>query len=269
MDSSSEPAESSPEARVPIAQQTPANVSPNPTSARGSSPSSWSIVVSLACLGATLGFWYQTHAELTQIRQTQRDLAADVSAARGTPLLDMAGAPSLGSPDAPITLIEFADYECPFCLRHFTQTMPQIEANYIRTGKVRYIFRDFPIDQLHPGAIRAHEAARCATEQNRFWEMHRLMFSAPGSHTDAMLDAKAQEAGLKLDDYHACMASDRTVAAIKENVSLVTQLGATGTPTFFFGVREKGSEQIRIIQALAGAQPYSEFEQVFAKLAAR
>jgi protein-disulfide isomerase len=253
---------------VPAEPRPPATPLP-PATAPRSSAWSWMMAVPLACLAATLGFWYETHSELAQIRQTQSEIVADMGAARGTPLIDLAGAPILGSPDAPVTLIEFADYECPYCLRHFTQTMPQIEANYIRTGKVRYVFRDFPIDQLHPGAIRAHEAAHCATEQNRFWEMHRLMFSAPGSHTDATLEARAQEAGLKLEDFRACLASGRTTSAIRQSVSAVTQLGANGTPTFFFGIQEKGTEQVRVIQAIAGAQPYSEFEKIFAAVAGR
>lgn len=223
---------------------------------------SWALVIALASLAVTLGLWYETRQEIASLRDGQRALLADLNAARGTPVIDITGAPTLGSAAAPVTLIEFADYECPYCIRHFTQTMPTLEANYIRTGKVRYVFRDLPIDSLHPGAIRAHEAARCATEQGKFWELHNRLFSAPGSHTDAALEARAAEAGLDVAALRACLASGRTEAAVRQSVAAAGQLGATGTPTFFVGVAEGGPDQIRIVQALAGAQPYSEFEKV-------
>lgn len=248
----------------PATSSVPASSRPSPP-ARPASRAP--LVIAVAALAVSLGVWWQTRLELGSIRQTQRELSAEVSAAKGMPTIDTAGAPVLGSNTAPVTMIEFADYECPFCIRHFTQTMPQIEANYIRTGKVRYIFRDFPIDSLHPGAFRAHEAAGCAAAQQKYWELHTRLFSAPGSHTDENLAARASEAGLKMDDFGACLTSGRTAPAIRQSVAAVTQLGANGTPTFFFGVREKGTDQIRVVQAMAGAQPYSEFEKMFATVA--
>jgi protein-disulfide isomerase len=224
-------------------------------------PLQWAIVLPLVSLAVTFGLWFQTRQELASLRTDQRALLADLNAARGNPVIDIAGAPVQGSADAPVTLIEFADYECPFCIRHFTQTMPMIEANYIKSGKVRYVFRDLPIDSLHPGAIRAHEAARCANEQGRFWELHNRLFSAPGTHGDAALEARASEAGLNVEALRACLASGRTEAAVRQSVAAAGQLGANGTPTFFIGVRDGNPDQIRIVQALAGAQPYSEFEK--------
>jgi protein-disulfide isomerase len=224
-------------------------------------PMQWAIVLPLVSLAVTFGLWFQTRQELTSIRADQRTLLAELNAARGNPLIDIAGAPMQGAADAPVTLIEFADYECPFCIRHFAQTMPMIEANYIKTGKVRYVFRDLPIDALHPGAIRAHEAARCANEQGHFWELHNRLFSAPGTHSDSALETRASEAGLNVEALRACLASGRTEAAVRQSVAAAGQLGANGTPTFFIGVRDGNPDQIRVIQALAGAQPYSEFEK--------
>ena len=242
--------------------------SPDPsTSQTGSAtppprrPMQWAIVLPLISLAATLGLWLQTRHELTSLRADQRALLAELNAARGTPVIDITGAPVLGSQDAPVTLIEFADYKCPFCIRHFAQTMPMLEANYIRTGKVRYVFRDMPIDSLHPGSIRAHEAARCAIEQGRFWELHTRLFTAPGTHGDAALETRASEAGLNVDALRSCLASGRTEAAVRQSVAAAGQLGASGTPTFFVGVKDGSSDQIRVVQALAGAQPYSEFEK--------
>ena len=112
---------------------------------------------------------------------------------------------ALAEAGAKVALVEFSDYECPFCIRHFTQTMPQIQANYVDTGKIRYVFKDFPIDQLHPGAFQAHVAARCAAEQDRFWDLHRRLFSAPGTHEPPLLTARAQEAGLNVAQVTAAL----------------------------------------------------------------
>jgi protein-disulfide isomerase len=230
---------------------------------------SWTIVVPLLCLAATAGIWYQTHRELTSMRADQQELRATVDAGRSAPVIDVAGAPATGSPDAVVTLIEFADYECPFCIRHFTQTMPQIDAAYVQTGKLRYVFKDFPIDSLHPASIHAHEAAACAAEQHRFWEMHQRLFSAPGTHTAAALEARAAEAGLQMDAFRACMASGRTTAGIRQSVASVVQLGASGTPVFFVGIRDPATDQVRVLRALAGAQPYAEFQKMIADVTAQ
>ena len=85
--------------------------------------------------------------------------------------------PSLGKPDAPVTLIEFSDYQCPFCADDFSKARsPHSRRTYIDTGKVRYVFRDFPLDSLHPQARKAAEAAHCAGEQGKYWEMHDTLF---------------------------------------------------------------------------------------------
>src|SRR5690606_25471968 len=100
-----------------------------------------------------------------------------------------------------VTLIEFSDYECPFCIRHFMGTMPAIQEKYIRSGRIRYVFKDFPIDQLHPEAIQGHLAARCAGDQGKFWEMHGRMWGPAGSHTSAALEQHATDIGLSLETF--------------------------------------------------------------------
>lgn len=239
--------------------------------APASAPSSslWTRALPVLSILISLGVWYQTHRDLTTLTRSQQELRADLDAARGQATISVAGAPALGPADQVVTLIEFADYECPFCIRHFTQTMPQLEAQYIQTGRIRYVFKDFPIDQLHPGAIRAHQAARCAAEQGKFWEMHTRMFSQPGSHDDGTIEAKAAEAGVGVPALRDCLASDRTTAAVRQNVQLAQQLGATGTPSFFVGLRDPSTDDVRILTAITGAQPLSVFEQAIAAVAAR
>jgi hypothetical protein len=106
------------------------------------------------------------------LRQPQDNKLVDASVV-------IAGEPAKGSPSAKVTMVEVSDYHCPFCRRHTLNTQPQIDAGYINTGKVRYVFLDYPIDQLHPEAFRAHEGANCAGDQGKYWEMHATLFAAP------------------------------------------------------------------------------------------
>lgn len=218
-------------------------------------------IVPVLCLAATAGIWWQTHTELAAMRAQQRELVDVLDAMRSGPTLDISGAPAIGPEDAVVTLVEFSDYECPFCVRHFALTMPEIMAKYIRPGRIRYVFKDFPIDQLHPEAIRGHEAARCAGEQGKFWEMHGKMFSPAGTHTMEQLEARATEIGLALDTFRECMASGRFVQSIRDSVAKAAQLGANGTPAFFIGLRDPETDQVRLLEHVSGAQPFSEFER--------
>lgn len=100
---------------------------------------------------------------------------ASVSAQRVT--VDTGNLPVSGDQNAKVTLVEFSDYQCPFCGRHFTQTEGQIKKEYIDTGKVKFYYRDFPLSQIHPGAEKGAEAARCAGDQGKYWEYHDLVFA--------------------------------------------------------------------------------------------
>ena len=229
----------------------------------------WAMALPLACVVMTGALWWQTRAELSAMRATQAELIEVLDTIRGATTLDVSDAPALGADDAVVTLVEFSDYECPFCIRHFTQTMGEIDEKLIRTGRIQYVFKDFPIAQLHPEAIRAHQAAHCAAEQGRFWEIHTRLFSPAGSHTDAQLEAHAQAAGVDLGAYRECMTSNRTVDEVQASVETAVRLGANGTPAFFVGIRDPETNQVRILQAISGAQPYAEFERVIAAVEAR
>ena len=180
--------------------------------------------------------------------------------------VDVRGAPALGPTEATVTLIEYSDYECPYCIRHTRETMPKIVDAYITTGQIRYVFKDWPVDQLHPEAIRAHEAGHCAAEQGKFWEVHRRLFGAPGTHTSDVLERIAGESGLNVTGFRECMASGRTRAAIRDSGREAQSLGATGTPAFFLGHRDPATERVSVIQAIPGAQPFSVFAQTIDSL---
>jgi protein-disulfide isomerase len=159
--------------------------------------------------------------------------------------ITVAGARSLGRADAPVTVIEFSDYHCPFCKRA-EETVAQIRARY--GDRVRLVFKDFPIDQLHPQSRRAHEAARCAAEQSRFWEYHALLFAGPPQATPEQLKGLAERAGIDVATFEQCLAQGLHKAAIQKDVDEGVALGVAATPTFFINGRP-----------LSGAQPLETF----------
>jgi protein-disulfide isomerase len=158
-----------------------------------------------------------------------------------------ANAPAMGPADAPITIVAFTDYQCPYCHRAQT-TMDQILSKY--EGKIRFVHRDFPLEG-HPQAFPAARAAWCAGEQGKFWEYYKSLMSVSGDMAEADLQGRAE--GLKLDSaaFKTCAASDRHDAAIREGADAGAQLGVTGTPGYFINGR-----------MLTGAQPIEQFQQV-------
>lgn len=204
--------------------------------------------------------------EIETLKLQQRQLAEDLQRMQQalgmrSSTLSLGNAPSRGQADAPLVLVEFSDYECPFCIRHFTQTMPQIERDYIATGKLRYVFMDYPIDQLHPAALKAHEAARCAGEQGRFWEMHNRLFTPAGTHGPDQLKQLASQLGLDRTAFDACLDSGRMQAAVRESVDTAMGLGADGTPQMYLAV-PNGDGTVRLIRSIRGAVPYPQLKQL-------
>lgn len=158
------------------------------------------------------------------------------------------GAPSRGPDSAPVTIVEFSDFHCPFC-RRVQPTLDEILARY--PTQVRLVYRDFPLDGLHPQARRAAEAARCAHEQGRFWPYHDRLYAAGPDASDAALERLAREAGLDTAAFTACLASGRHRAGIQKDVDDAERLGLTGTPGFFINGRP-----------LSGAQPIEAFVEI-------
>ncbi len=205
-------------------------------------------------------------SEVEALRREIADLREDLASLRASlgrprPIISLGDGPTKGNPDALVALIEYSDYECPFCLRHSRETMPLIEKSYIQTGRVIYGFRDYPIDSLHPQAIRAHEAVRCGGDQGKYWEMHTGMFGQPSAHTPEALEAKAAQAGLDLETFRACMASGKHTTAIRQSVAEIEGFGANGTPAFFIGIVDRATGQVKITRAITGALPYAQFAQ--------
>ena len=211
----------------------------------------------------------QLKKDVESLKAAQAQLAKQIGGARpqqqarALPAsLDLSGAPFKGSATSNVALVEFSDYECPYCIRHFTQVMPQIQQTYIDTNKIRYMFRDFPIDELHPQSIRAHVAAHCAIEQGKFWDLHNRLFTKPGTHTPEELAARAKEAGMNVPAFSACESADKYSAAIRQSTAFAISMGASGTPFFVVGKFDTKTNQLTQLKSIPGAYPFTQFQQL-------
>ena len=167
--------------------------------------------------------------------------------------------PVMGDPDAPLTIVEFSDYQCPFCARFKDQTLGLLKEQYIDTGKVKFIYRDLPLDttcnanmgrQLHPFACKAAEASECADEQGKFWEYHDLIFAGQGSLSIESLKQWASDLSLDTNKFNDCLDSGKYEDEVINDLNDASAIGGSGTPFFLVGEIP-----------LSGAQPFSEFQK--------
>jgi protein-disulfide isomerase len=162
--------------------------------------------------------------------------------------VSLEGAPVRGNANAPVTIVEFSDFHCPFC-RKAQPTIDDLRAKY--GSKINVIYRDFPLDNLHPQARMAAEAGHCAIEQGKFWEFHDKVFKNDPASSQDGLNRMAKEAGLDVTAFEACSGSGKYKSAVQTSVAEGTKLGITGTPTFFINGR-----------MLVGAQPAEAFTRI-------
>jgi protein-disulfide isomerase len=175
--------------------------------------------------------------------------------------LKIAGRPAKGSPKALITLIEFSDYACPFCAQYATQTYPQIDREYVRTNKIRYVFKNYPIAQLHPNAMRAHEAAACAGDQGRYWEMHAQLFADQRTLTLEGFTERAVALGLDAAKLRSCIEGPAHDALIRADIAEAESGGVRGTPVFVLALTDPKGEIAKPLRVLVGAQPFQAFKE--------
>lgn len=216
---------------------------------------------------AEAGELAQVIASSQQEQQQAAIAQATAEAAAQLPVDVILGeSPAKGDPNAPVTIVEYSDYQCPFCARHATTTMAPLQ-NYIDAGHVYYVFKDFPIDSIHPQAQKAHEAARCARElggEDAYWDMHNLLFEnqsswgspIPPNHISP-IKALAGQLGLDQAAFDTCLDSDKYYEAVRAEVAEGIAFSITGTPTFFING-----------ERLVGAQPFETFEGIILQLAA-
>lgn len=172
------------------------------------------------------------------------------------------GKPVLGSDTAPVTVVEFTDYQCPYCLRFTMTTFPTLRKEFIDTGKVRWVALNLPLE-FHPNARKAAQAALCAGEQDKFWEMRLELFKHPKQLAEQYLPGYATTLGLDLDDFNDCLASERHLAAIDKDAEDAKSVRLTGTPSFIVGKTATDKITGRVI---IGAQSVESFSKAIDKL---
>lgn len=201
---------------------------------------------------------------LTSTAPSAQELAASESSNKDISVgFTAEGYPFRGDPEAPVTLEEFSDYLCPYCERHYRQTAPELLEKYVRAGRVKLVFRDFPIAALHPHAAAAAESALCVGEQNAalFWVMHDTLFESrkrwtPATSPDELLAGLAAEAGADVEQYEACKKSGHKKELVDASVTDAQNLGFNGTPSFRFSGGGSKDDY-----TFSGAHPLSKFEQ--------
>ncbi len=207
--------------------------------------------------------------ELRQIRQLLEKQQASGAAADAPPQtkrakLALQDAPMLGDKSAPITMVEFTDFQCPYCQRFHTETFAQIKKEYIDTGKVRFFSRDYPLD-FHPNAMRAAQAGRCAAEQGQFWKMRDTMAANPGKLDLEGLVAFAVDLKLDAAAFRKCVESDKNKGGVQTDILEAVKAGVSATPTFVIGKSTANGVDGEIVE---GAMPYEIFDQKLKDLAA-
>jgi len=166
--------------------------------------------------------------------------------------------PVKGDPKAKLTLLEFTDYQCPFCSKYAKETSPKIKAEYVDTGKIRYVKMDLPL-AFHAKAFDAAEAVRCAGDQGKFWEMNERLFANQQALEPWVGHAEA--IGIKAPEFEACMNSDKHAEAIRADMKEASKAGFTGTPSFMIALTDpKDPKKVKGIVAMVGAKPYDAFK---------
>jgi protein-disulfide isomerase len=206
--------------------------------------------------------------ELRQIRQLLADqnkyitLRTAAPAPAPAPVMEKvslaldSGWYSMGANNAPVTMLEFADFQCPYCRRFQAETFAELKKNYIDTGKVRFISRDLPLD-FHANAMTAAEAARCAGDQHKYWELRdRLILNAKDLARES-ITKYAQQAGLEMTSFTACLDSEKYKSQVEKDRNEASKLGFSGTPSFVIGrTKDYKLDGVKIV----GALPYATFD---------
>jgi protein-disulfide isomerase len=164
----------------------------------------------------------------------------------------------------PVAIVEFSDFECPFCAQHARDVYPSIRRDLVAPGLASYVTLAFPLERIHPNARKASEAAACAARQGRYWEMHERLFTSPTMLAADGLAESAQAAGLDSERFYACLAGE-AADEVAADIAVARRLGVNSTPTFFVGlIRPDGS--IDLMKRLNGVVAVEDFRDAIAEV---
>ena len=169
------------------------------------------------------------------------------------------------SGDSAVAIVEFSDYECPFCAQHARDTYPSIRRDLVQPGLASYVTLAFPLERIHPNARKASEAAECAARQGRYWEMHERLFPSPAVLAADGLAESAKAVGLDSERFRACLAGEAS-NAVTADIAVARRLGVNSTPTFFVGLLQPDGS-INLMKRLNGVVTFEDFRDSIADVA--
>ncbi|HEU4370994.1 MAG TPA: DsbA family protein [Methylomirabilota bacterium] len=206
--------------------------------------------------------------ELREIKRLLNERLDGRGAEARSVVVGVGDGPFKGVPDARVTLVEFTDYQCPFCARHHRTTVPRLMEAYVNTGKLKYVVRDFPLASIHPAAVKAAEAPHCAADGGKYWQMHERLFANPRAVSPDDLVQHARALGLDPRAFAECLETGKYTARVSQAQAAGERAGVRGTPVFFLGLTEPGSGTITSLATIRGAQPFARFEEAIEKVLA-
>ena len=195
--------------------------------------------------------------DLLEIKNLLRARAAGQPVAPRDIVMDIADVPAKGPKDAKVVLIEFSDFQCPYCGRFSRDTIPQVQTDYVDTGKIKYVFADFPLEAIHPYAFKAAEAASCAGEQGEFWKMHDHLFANQTKLKPEDLSQYAETIGLDKSKFQQCLETQKRAPLIRKVMAQAGNAGVSSTPTLMVGLLQPNSSKVKVLRVLKGAQPFA------------
>ena len=235
---------------------------------------SLSLTLALACILSALPLWAQPQPqdelkkEIQALKEAVSSIQKDVQEIKAllqrrqppappaqNVVLELGKNPFRGDRTAKLTLVEFSDYQCPYCARYVRETSPQIEREYIATGKLKYVFLDYPLESIHKLAFKAAEAAHCAGDQGKYWEMHNRLFA--NQKTLEPWGAHAEAIALDVSTFEQCLNSGRYAEEIRRDIEEGRKAGVTGTPASFLAYTDPDSSKVKTLVRLTGAQQFS------------
>ena len=206
--------------------------------------------------------------DLAEIKRLLQDGAARAPAAAPTAAppgfaeqeVSIGDSPVMGKEKAPVTIIEYSDYQCPFCARNFNDVMPILEEEYIDTGKVKFVMRENPLTNLHPDAMKASMAALCAGDQGKYWEMQKELFTNQKQLKEDNLKTYAANIGLNTASFNECLDGNQHQSTISKDMASGAKLGVRGTPGFFIGLTDQSDpDKVNVTVFIKGAQSIEQF----------
>ena len=174
-------------------------------------------------------------------------------------VVEVADYPTAGAQTSPLTIVEFSDFQCPYCGRYSRDTYPALKEKYVDQGTLKYVFMDYPLPN-HPLAPKAAEAAHCADEQGQFWEMHDVLFANQNNLAETSLPGYATAIGLDETKFAECLDSGKYAAKVEVGKVEAQRLRIRGTPSFGLGYSSFDGTSVRVVRLIRGAQPLAAFE---------